>query len=883
MFDAFDVKPLFILISFVSLFVLIQGCGSVSELTVYEKSLEFKESFNKNHISFPVPPGAKLDTVLVNDQSKTIQLFFNKDFSFIPFRKENVEEIYSTVENFYGDNFKDYKFSIITLGKPIQDLIPNFYRNKSDFDKTRLPLKNERPLPVIKNISKPYKPLNGLNEKNILLWPSHGWYYNKNLNRWMWQRARLFQTIEDLGPFSFVVPYLIPMLENAGANVYMPRERDVQKNEVIVDDMSENYSESGEQRAIYWGEGEEKGFGVSQLPYQSGINPFELGKYRITYSENKKTTEANWVPDIPENGDYSVYISYNSSPDNVDDAHYIVYHLGGSTEFLVNQQIGGSTWQYLGKFKFKKGKNWQTGRVTLTNESKQECYIVSADAVRFGGGMGIIERGGMTSGRPKFAEGSRYWLQFTGMPDTLVYNLNHDTLDYNDDYQSRAEYGNYLYGAPFGPTKNRSVKGLGVPIDLSLAFHTDAGITKSDTTVGTLSIYSIETIDGLSKFPDSISRFANRDFADIVQTQIVDDIRSKYDSIWNRRWLWDAKYSEATRPNFPSMLLELLSHQNFLDSKFALDPRFRFDVSRSIYKGMLKFLSAEYNYNYVVQPLPVDHFSVEFINENNLLLKWKAHNDPLEPTSVPDKYIVYTRLDDGGFDNGQLTDKAELTISDIKTNIIYSFKVAAVNEGGESFPSEILSACKVEGKEPVLIINGFDRVCAPASVETESFTGFLDFVDAGVPDKFDISYTGAQYNFNPNSKWTTDDNPGHGASHSDFETQIIAGNSFDYPYVHGKSIKENGHSFVSCSDEAVWDSLIDISKYKFVDLILGEEKETHWPKPEGDSLNGTQFKAFPLEFQKIIEGYLKSGGNIFISGAYVGTDLLKIPHQTLPI
>ena len=30
-------------------------------------------------------------------------------------------------------------------------------------------------------------------------------------------------------------PYIIPMLENAGAIVYTPRERDWQRNEVIVD------------------------------------------------------------------------------------------------------------------------------------------------------------------------------------------------------------------------------------------------------------------------------------------------------------------------------------------------------------------------------------------------------------------------------------------------------------------------------------------------------------------------------------------------------------------------------------------------------------------------------------------------------------------------
>jgi len=873
------IKHLLIVSLVLMLSLFFSGCVSVTEISVYEKSFEFREAFKKNQLFLPVPPSVKVDTILINDQLRTVDIYFNKDLSFIPFRKENVEEIYSSVKNFYGENFKDYNFSIIALGKPIQELIPNYFRDDaSNYDKSRLPVKKERSEPVIKNISKPYEPVNGLYDRNILLWPSHGWYYNKNLNRWMWQRARLFQTIEDLGPYSFVIPYLIPMLENAGANVFIPRERDTQTNEVIIDDMSENYSEAGEQRGIYWGEGEEEAFGIGNPPYKSGVNPFKLGKHRITFSENKKTTEASWVPDIPETGEYAVYISYSSSPDNVDDAHYTVYHLGGSTEFLVNQQIGGGTWLFLGKFKFGKGKNWQTGKVVLTNESNQKGKIVSADAVRFGGGMGVIERGGITSGRPKFAEGSRYWLQFTGMPDTLVYNLNHDTLDYNDDYQSRAEYGNYLYGAPYGPSKDRNTKGLGIPIDLSLAFHTDAGITKNDTTVGILSIYSVETIDKLLTFPDSISRFANRDLADIVQTQIVDDIRLKYDPAWNRRWLWDAKYSEATRPNFPSMLLELLSHQNFLDTKFALDPRFRFDVSRSIYKGMLKFLSAQYGFDYVVQPLPVTHFSTEIKEGNNIFLKWKPQNDLLEPTALPDKYIVYTRLDEGGFDNGQIADKPEFTIYDIKPNIIYSFKVSAVNEGGESFPSEILSVCKTESnKEPVLIINGFDRICAPASVQTEYFTGFLNFIDAGVPDKFDISYTGAQYNFSPNSKWITDDDPGHGASHSDYETKIIAGNSFDYPYLHGKSIKENGYSFISSSDEAVWDSLIDISKYKFIDLILGEEKETHWPKPEGDSINGTQFKTFPNEFQKVIESYLKSGGNIFISGSYVGTDFFSNP------
>jgi hypothetical protein len=34
---------------------------------------------------------------------------------------------------------------------------------------------------------------------------------------------------------AYVVPYLAPMLENSGAVVFLPRERDIQVNEVIVD------------------------------------------------------------------------------------------------------------------------------------------------------------------------------------------------------------------------------------------------------------------------------------------------------------------------------------------------------------------------------------------------------------------------------------------------------------------------------------------------------------------------------------------------------------------------------------------------------------------------------------------------------------------------
>ena len=63
------------------------------------------------------------------------------------------------------------------------------------------------------NISKPFKISQGLQDRHIAVWQSHGKFYKNDRNEWRWQRPRLFGTTEDLYTQSIVVPYLIPMLE----------------------------------------------------------------------------------------------------------------------------------------------------------------------------------------------------------------------------------------------------------------------------------------------------------------------------------------------------------------------------------------------------------------------------------------------------------------------------------------------------------------------------------------------------------------------------------------------------------------------------------------------------------------------------------------------
>lgn len=827
----------------------------------------------------------RIDNVHVNREYEAIRIVFNNRLSDFPIRPNTIAAMDSVIRTNLPETLQTYRIDMYSMGVSLEELIPNYYLSDSLKYITRLPLPYQiEQKRLVRNLDRTWESPGGLDGRHVALWHSHGWYYNQNLGRWKWQRPRLFLTVEDLFPMMFTLPYIVPMLEAAGAHVWLPRERDTNHHMAIVDnDAPSNpgrYQETQSRPAYTWQNGLGAGFAPFSAPLRDVENPFRGGTFRTTSTDSIVSASINWSPEIPESGYYAVYISYASTATSTQDARYTVYHTGGETRFSVDQTAGGGTWIYLGKFHFDGGQNAQKGAVVLENISDDLGKTLTADAVRFGGGMGINERGGRTSDRPRFVESARYNLQFAGFPDTLVWKLNQDN-DYSDDFQSRGEWVNYLRGNPFGPNRDRT-QGLGIPIDLSLAFHTDAGVTRNDTVIGTLAIYSVPGMDQDVYFPDGVSRMANRDLTDLMQTQIVDDIRAIHDSTWVRRALRNSQYSEAMRPNVPSVLLELLSHQNFRDMQFGLDPQFRFDVSRSIYKSMVRFVATQYGYPYVIQPLPVTHIQ-STLEGDAISLQWKEQPDPLEPTAMADAYIVYIRTENGGFDNGRLVRGTSYLLENAEPGVIYSFKVRASNAGGEGFPSEIVSAMipargsKGEHAEPVLIINGFTRISAPAVIKSGAFQGFASFLDAGVPDRYELGFTGEQYNFGAFDDWIENDRPGHGASHSDMETQIIAGNSHDFAIIHGQATRSAGFGFVSTSLAAVEDSLVNASRYNLVNLILGNQREVPKQTAIHDTVKSVQFGIYSSGVRQFLTQVAVNGGGILVSGAHVGTDLNQRP------
>ena len=815
----------------------------------------------------------------VRVRNSQVFIYTNRTLSQVSLSNSEVRDLRLLVSQMILGNNQG-KVSIYTDGYEVGELVTTVHRHRAKNERYTLPATVQ----WVTNTSRPYTAKQGLDGKHIALWGSHGQYFHQPTESWRWQRAKVWSTVEDLYTTSYTMPFLVPMLENAGAVVVQPRERDTQTHEEVVDDR--DAVQSGAtlfnvvQEGSGWGRDED---GV----LMEGENPFTLGSYATETTGNKTKGEMRYTPSLPE-GEYAVYVSYKTLPNSTSKAQYTVVHKGQKTTFAVNQKMGGGTWVYLGTFAFDGDKANNYVSIAAAANGKD---VVTTDAVKFGGGMGSVARykqpdsfenvkssntlpdeqvivdsvqyleelaqnqaNAVTSGLPRYIEAARYWMQYSGIPDS-IYNYTDSKNDYVDDYAARGIWVNYLAG---GSAANPHQAGLNVPLHASLAFHTDAGVRKD--MVGTLLIYKDHDDEQCKTYPTGKSRILNRDLADYMQTQIVEDMRALYAPEWTRRQLDNSSYAEVRHPKVPAVLLELLSHQNMTDMQYGLDPRVRFTISRAMYKSFLKFIHEQYGTDYVVQPLPVHGMAMSRLGEE-IRVSWQSTLDVLEPTAKPSYYIVYTRTNDGDWNNGVRVTKNEYTFT-AEAGTRYDIRVAAGNAGGLSFKSELLSAyIAPEEKGNVLIVNGFTRVSGP-EWWSDSIYGGIRPNSHAVPYGKGVNYIGEVYDFDSRNEWVTDDNCGWGMCYSDHMDHPTVGNTFDYSAMHGKVLAEMGYSYVTTSVDA----LDSIAGYDAVDVILGKQKTTIMGKD-------TSFHCMPMNLQHALTHYLQHGGRLLLAGAYIASDM----------
>lgn len=861
---------LFILLSFLSF-------GSVSAQNLNEILTQYAANYSR--------PDADIDKVkfreyYIDEETNTLNIIFGGGFAEQHFTEPAVNAIYSDIKRLLPQSMKRYNLCVITEDHPIEFLIPNSLRSRN-IDPTRLLNTSYKGEPWVKNMSKPYKATKGLEGNHISLWQSHGRYWRFDKDDWYWQRPRLFCTTEDLLSQTFVVPYIIPMLQNAGAIVFTPRERDYQTNEVIVDNdqpqKSGIYIENTkyENSSLRWYTAEAPGFIDHKKIYNVCDSPFVSGTahYIPTVDGYGDVAYAQWVPNIPVPGKYAVYVTYPTVQNSVPDARYLVYHKGGVTEFHVNQSIGGSTWVYLGTFEFDPGEH-DYCKVALTNESDY-VGVVCADAVKFGGGMGNVlpcsasytshmedtlevrdytyTQTGYLSGLPRWAEAAKYSAFWYGMPHRLHSN-GFDNDEYKNDIWCRSQAVNELSG---GSIYNPENTGRGVPFELNMAFHTDAGYEKSGF-VGSLGIYMTDYNEGLTG--SGMDRYVSRDLSSSILTNLERDLK-KYN--WKVRKLWNRDYGEARSPLSPAIILEMLSHQNFLDMKKAYDPQFKFDFCRSVYKSIVKFLATVHDRQYVIQPLPVENFAVQIDEvQSTATLSWQPIDDPLEPSASPTEYIIYTRRGTAGFDNGMTVKGTSYTMP-LEKGELYSFKVCALNKGGESFPSETLAAyISPNSHGKILILNAFVRLEGPESINTGKEQGFRLDIDPGVPYGAFTGFCGKQKVFDTRYAGM-EGSSALGNCGSELEGKIFMGNTFDYPYIHGQGIQQEGNfSFCSVSEGAFKKGNMRLSDYKMIDVIYGVQKY------------------FDQSTTYLLQDYRNHGGRLLISGANLSNKRLNDKNIT---
>ena len=650
--------------------------------------------------------------------------------------------------------------------------------------------------------------------KMIVLAPGHGWYWDDD-DTWKLQRPFVQSDIEDFSNVDFISQWVATYCYNAGAYVFGIRELDLNSNMVIADNNDpttfSSYMETGT-----WSNTGLGGYEYGHAPFAKGDNPFSFGTSReATCVTGTPTASATWIPDIPENGWYNVYVSYGADTGRSPQAHYRIYHAGGMTDHYLDQRRWRFNWIFIGNYYFEEGLNPEMNKVVLLNDSSSAGHTVSADAVRFGGGMGITSRGTPgTSGEPRCDESECYNLQFCGAPWDVYASFTWD--GYNGSIGG-VKYGKYLveesvaHGAP----------------------SMDAVMMSSHTNAFNTVARGLGTFVAVGFDNTWHDRFRN-----YVFNEIVNDCQKTYsDFVIHGTGI---KYHTYTYNNPPYMdnampvfMGEWIFHDNARDMALYHDPQFRQYMGRAIYQGMVKYFANENSTDVHLLPEPPQNPLCVQTGATSVRLEW----DPSETDTQgilgdpAESYRVYYGTHGRGLSYLKEVAGGTNTTADVgglTPGSTCYFYLTAVNQGGESFPTEVLAVSmrRNPGDTPLLIVNGFDKLDRDTRVRDTWHSSTL------------------------------------------YRQKFYKMNTFDYIVEHARAIGSyvKPVAFDSCSDEALELGRIDLSSYKGVIWIGGIQAERDTADPTNDA-------ALSALQQALLEGYVREGGRLFISGSNIAWDL----------
>jgi len=642
-----------------------------------------------------------------------------------------------------------------------------------------------------------------LSGKTVYLSPGHGFYRNSTLRRWATQRDNTNDVVEDLISAETLNQYLLPMLMGAGARVVPLREPDLNGRMVIVNNGDPEYSETG--ATALFSSASVPGWGPPPSPMANNVRPFNLGGSRLMTAASSVTASASWVPRIAVEGTYYVYVSYAAAPSRVPDAHFVVKHAGGESHFRIDQRRHGGTWVMLGRFHFKAGQSETTGAVQALNDSTAQG-TVSLDAVRIGGGTGFI--GDATVGpldRPRYEECARYHTQFNGAPASVFNPSGTGTLasERNDDVSARSRFAAWDHESGEDA--------------VYVAWHTNAANGTIRGTEGY--VYGPNPVDGTLNFTgvEGSDVLANALLAELGR-----DLKAAVDPNWRMRLLRSANFGELNpthNPETPAVLMEIAYHDSALDAAQLKEPDFRRVAARALLQGIIKYFATKDSKPVHLPPEPPTVVAVRNV-AGGVEVRWQPPaTDSIDLGGhAATGYRVYQSEDGMAWDEGTESAGTDLTIN-LPAGTTRYFRVAALNEGGESFPSDTVGA-RVGTAPPVLIVNAFDRL------------------DASMDRPEDLSQFGLG---------------------SPLRVLLETMNDGSSVRRHGAAVAKHEMAFDSATNEGVAAGLVSLASYRLVDWFTGRGGVGGAPPSRSE--------------QDALRAFVTGGGHLLLSGSHVASRL----------
>ena len=655
------------------------------------------------------------------------------------------------------------------------------------------------------------QPAGALSGRVVFMNSGHGWTWSAS-GFWYLQRPTALNSMnEDYGNLDQLNCFATYCF-NAGAIVASMRPLGQQTNEVVLDNTNAAVTYAGawnNSSSTYY-------FGAA------GATPYRSASFSVS-----ETATATYTPTIPVAGYYPVYTWVKADTD-CGDQLYRIRHTGGETQYRVPHYLVGNGWIYLGEYYFNAGSNAAVGSVIISNlRGTTTGTIVIADAIRFGNGMGSIDRGGGVSGYPREEESCRYWVQAgIGQGQSSLLYDDSDT-DEHDSWHTPP-----LMSVEMTKTNGTASNTSFFFKRVHISFHSNAstGIPSTASARGVVGLITSNPTPNQVTLAQLCGQTVNDEMVSLGSPPLEYPWFNRGTNI-----TFAGGYSEISNTDFnnkmDATIIEVAYHDNTNDAALMRDSKVRLALGRAAMHGVVKYFN---QFDTGSPPplvfLPEPPVNPRAIGDTNgfITLTWST------PVSVansgaPTNYVIYQSTNGWGFGNPISVGTAtNFTITNLASGVDYYFRICAANVGGESLPSAVVG-CRAptsNGMVKVLYVNAFDRFDRTTDLKQNLVA--QQYVPPG----------------------------GTGGNDRVLPRRV---NAFDYLVPHGKAMSAYGAVFDSCPSEAVASGAVALTNYPIVLWACGNESVAD------ESFSGAE--------QAKVSAFLAAGGNLFVSGSEIAYDL----------